>query len=177
MDRNPRFRVRAIGAFRQKPGCPEDSLTALGSERIDRVCRGECYNPSDERKQITRIEVVRIRPKTRPDEPIASLVDDPWQTFPCAPDPTGCTVEFEDPDFASSGRDALYYVRAIEEPSPAVNADPLRCKRNAEGECIEVNPCYGDFRTDFEDDCLADTEERAWSSPIFVDHAAARGAT
>jgi hypothetical protein len=77
-------------------------------------------------------------------------------------------VTFSDPDFAAAGRDALYYVRAIEEPSFAVNADNLRCTRDAEGRCIEVNPCWGDYRVSYEEDCLAPTEERAWSSPVFV---------
>ena len=174
-NQNPRFRVRAVGAFRQKPGCPEDSLVALGAERIERLCRGECYNPSDDRKRITRIEVVRIRPKARRTDRVADLIDDPWKVHSCPPDASGCTFEFEDPTFATSGRDTVYYVRAIEEPSPTVNAGNLRCTRDAEGSCIEVNPCYGDYRTDYQDDCLADSEERAWSSPIFVDWIAASG--
>jgi hypothetical protein len=66
-------------------------------------------------------------------------------------------------------RDALYYVRAIEEPSPAVNAGGLRCRTDETGNCIEVNPCQGDYRTPMDDDCLGTIEERAWSSPIFVD--------
>jgi hypothetical protein len=67
----------------------------------------------------------------------------------------------------------LYYVRAIEAPSLAVNADPLRCEKDANGVCIKVNPCLGDYQTPKSDDCLAPVEERAWSSPIFLDQQAA----
>ena len=61
---------------------------------------------------------------------MANLVEDPWRVIACDPnDGSGCTVTFEDPDFVDGGRDVLYYVRAIEAPSPAVNADNLRCVR------------------------------------------------
>jgi len=165
----PRFRVRAVGAFKQRPGCPEYSATTLTPERLQWLCKGECYNPSDTRKQITRIEVVRIRPQTRPGEPVAPLIDDKWRTFSCAPSESGCTVEFDDPEFVESGRPAVYYVRAIEEPSPAINGANLRCTYDAAGNCVEVHPCYGDYRTPHTDDCLSPIEERAWSSPIYVD--------
>jgi hypothetical protein len=165
---NPRFRVRAAGSFKQKPGCPEVSTQGLSPERLARLCRGECYNPSDERHVITRIEVVRIRPRVRPDEPLRPLIQDPWRSIPCPYDAAGCSVEFEDPEFSAGRREAIYYVRAIQEPSPVVNGAGLRCTYDAEGRCIEVHPCYGDYRTPASDDCLAPAEERAWSSPIFV---------
>jgi Protein of unknown function (DUF3604) len=168
LDTPPRFRVRAVGSFKQKPGCPDSSVKSLSPERLERLCRGECYNPSDERHLITRIEVIRIRPQTKPGEPVASLIEDPWARFDCPRDPAGCAIEFGDPDFAGAGREAIYYARAVQEPTPAVNGGGLRCRYNEAGECVEVHPCYGDFHTPYEDDCLATVEERAWSSPIYV---------
>ncbi|UCE84690.1 MAG: hypothetical protein JSU66_09995, partial [Deltaproteobacteria bacterium] len=146
----------------------EDAIDALGAERRARLCQGECYHPSDQRRLVTRIEVVRIRPQTAAGPDVAALVDDPWKTLPCPPDPAGCQVAFTDESFAEAGRDALYYVRAIEAPSPAVDADPFGCRRDERGRCVEMEPCWG--RPD-DDECLAETEERAWSSPIFVNHA------
>jgi hypothetical protein len=140
---------------------------------MESLCRGECNRPGGERKRITRIEIVRIRPQVREDEPIASLIADPYRVIPCPPDGDGCRVDFEDPEYASSGRDATYYARAIEEPSSAVNGGGLRCDKDDKGACVRVHPCHGDYRTAPSDDCLAPVEERAWSSPIFVRRAKA----
>ncbi|MDP6979284.1 MAG: DUF3604 domain-containing protein [Myxococcota bacterium] len=166
LDRAPIFQVRATGSLEQNPGCADASHEALGEERLEFLCRGECYNPSDARRVITRIEVVRIRPQIERDEPIDPLIEDAWRVFECEPDPAGCSVTFTDPEFADSARDAVYYVRAIESPSQAVNADLLRCTYDDAGHCLEVDICSGD--TPASDDCLAETEQRAWSSPIFV---------
>jgi hypothetical protein len=164
----PRFEVRAVGAQKQRPGCPDWSEAALGAARIASLCKGECFHPAEERKLVTRIEVVRIRPQAAPGEPVAGRIEDPWRVFPCPPSQAGCVVQFEDPDFPAAGRDALYYVRAVQEPSDAVNAASLRCTRDEAGNCLAVDPCYGDPRTPKEDDCLAPAEERAWSSPIYL---------
>jgi len=169
MQANPRFEVRAIGSRTQKPGCPESSQVGLTPERLEKLCKGECYNPSDRRHAIRAIEVVRIRPQTRTGEDLGLLIEDPWRRFECEPNKQGCVVRFEDPAFRSSGRDALYYVRALQEETPAINGRNLNTRFDASGNPVAIFPCYGDFRTPFQDDCLAPVQERAWSSPIFID--------
>lgn len=156
MHQGPRFRVRAVGSQKQLPGCPDDAASGLGPERLARLCRGECFHPADERRRITRIEVVRIRPQASSDEPIGPLIEDPWRSFACGPSIDGCTVEFEDEAFTAAERDSVYYVRAVEEASQAIGVASTSCA------------------TSSTDDCLEPTEERAWSSPIFVDYQAER---
>jgi hypothetical protein len=169
----PTFTVRAAGAFEQKPGCPADVLGALPGPRLERLCVGECYHPGDRRHRIDRIEVVRIRPRVEATEDVADLIEDPWQVLPCPADSSaGCQVEFSDPSFANAGRDTVYYVRAHQEATPTVNAGNLRCRHDEQGRCLEVTPCSVTGDTPSEDDCLASAEERAWSSPIFVDFGA-----
>jgi hypothetical protein len=167
MGRTPRFRVRAVGALKQKPGCPEHVDASLGAERLEFLCRGECYHPSDERWRIDRIEVVRIRPQLSADEDPATLIDDPWRVIPCELDPAGCTVEFDDSTFAENERDTVYYVRAIQESTLQINGDGLRCERDTAGRCLQVRLCQANEKGS--DDCLGPDEARAWSSPIFVD--------
>jgi hypothetical protein len=167
---NPRFEVNVAGAFEQKSGCPPDVVSALSADRLQHLCRGECYNPSDRRKRIDRIEVVRIRPQIFQGEPVESLIQDPWRVLPCPKDSATCRVAFFDPDFSIDKRDTVYYVRAIEQASPTINGDQLRCKKDERGQCVSVNPCFATAPTDLRDDCLASAEERAWSSPIFVDY-------
>ncbi len=49
-----------------------------------------------------------------------------------------------------------------------INVDNVRCTYDEKGNCVAVNPCYGDYRTADDDECLAPAQQRAWSSPIFV---------
>ncbi len=165
----PIFQARAVGSFQQQPGCPDYATGALGPERLEHICKGECYNPGETRRTITRIEVVRIRPQVSQGEDVGSLIDDPWKSFACEPGSAGCAVTFSDAEFAGAARDAVYYVRAYEEPAPGINAGNVRCSVDDEGRCSEVDLCPG--RTDANPDCLAEHEPRAWSSPIYVDFA------
>lgn len=167
----PMFRVRAVGSFEQLPGCPDYATQALSASRLEHLCKGECHHPSDTRRPISRIEVVRIRPQDEPGEDVSGLIDDPWKTFSCEPDPAGCAVTFRDPEFVEAGRDTLYYVRVFEGPAPGVNAENVRCVRDADGACVRSNPCPSADGTD--PDCLAEHEPRAWSSPLYIDHPAA----
>ncbi|MEQ1438223.1 DUF3604 domain-containing protein [Fontimonas sp. SYSU GA230001] len=164
----PRFRVRAQGAFVQKPGCPAWTEAALGADRVERLCGGECYNPGDTRTPIERFEIVRIRRQADRDEPLGALIEDPWKVLRCADEGQGCSAEFEDPEYPALGREVLYYARAIQRAEPAINGAQLRCEYDDAGRCIAVRPCFGDARTPLDDRCLADVENRAWSSPIFI---------
>ena len=165
LSENPRFKVRAIGSHKQRPGC--DLAGEIDSNILRDLCNGECFNPSDERKNIVRIEVIRIRPQTYPEEPIEALIEDPWRVFQCDPSQEGCEVEFEDPNYLDANREIIYYVRAIQEASPTIGAANLSCEFDDSGKCIKVNLC-GEVSGQGEGDCLSDSEERAWSSPIFI---------
>jgi hypothetical protein len=165
---SPTFEVHAAGSFKQKPGCPDFAKAGLDDARIGRICSGECYNPTDERHRITRIEVVKIRPQSKPGEGIAPLIQDPYVVHQCKPDAAGCTFTFSDPAFAEGKRDSLYYVKAIQESEPMINAQPIKCERDTNGKCIKAALCFGDYRGG-KGDCTAPAEPRAWSSPIYVD--------
>ncbi len=166
LNEQPFFEVRALGSFKQKPGCPDHAEKGLSAERLTSLCANECDNPSDERRLISRIEVIRIRPQIAGGEDIAGLIDDPFLVHACEPNQEGCSFTFTDPDYGA--RDALYYVRAIEEPTPTINGATLGCEFDETGQCIAVNPCFGDYRTGDDEACAAMAEHRAWSSPIFL---------
>jgi hypothetical protein len=168
MNAAPRFRVRAAGDFVQKPGCPAFAAQGLPEARLAKLCAGECYNPGDARHKIVRIEIVRIRPQISAGEPVEPLIQDVWKTLPCNDTGAGCVAEFTDPEFARGRRDVVYYARAIQEATPRINGANLRATRGADGTTTAVNPCWGDYRTDRNDPCTTNVEERAWSSPIYV---------
>jgi hypothetical protein len=165
----PRFEVRAAGALVQRPGCPDESVAALAPDRLERLCRGECDHPGDVRQPIAAIEVVRVRPQQRPGEPVENLIEDPWRRHECPPDPAGCVFTFDDPEYVDSARGAVYYVRALQTATPAINGDPLRTQFDDAGNAVRTEPCHGGYLTPADDLCLAPVQERAWSSPIYLD--------
>jgi hypothetical protein len=118
---------------------------------------------------ITRIEVVKIRPQASKGEDVGQLIEDRYLVHTCKPNQDGCTFRFMDPDYANGKRDTIYYVKAIQEAEPAINAQPVKCERDGNGKCIKATLCYGDYRSG-EDGCTAPAEHRAWSSPIYLDY-------
>ena len=156
MSQNPRFTVKAAGSFKQKDGCSNESIDSLSPQRLDYLCAGECYNPTNERHNIDRIEVIKITPQSYTGEAVSPLIQDVWKTFLC--NSQECSIEFEDDNYS---RDSVYYVRAIQEPTPAINGKQPSSENG-------YKLCKGSYRTDLNDNCLNDVNERAWSSPIYI---------
>ena len=99
---------------------------------------------------------------------MADLIEDPWRSFECPTGEVGCRIVFEDPD-PDPEREYVYYVRALQEPTPVVNCSPVLCERDEHGTCVRAQTCpVSGPRFDPEDACLVEIGERAWSSPIFV---------
>tara|TARA_Y100001970_G_scaffold224281_1_gene276399 strand:- start:5836 stop:7995 length:2160 start_codon:yes stop_codon:yes gene_type:complete len=157
MSQNPQFIIKAAGSFKQNSGCSDESVDALTSDRLEYLCAGECYNPSNERHVIERLEVIKITPQSYSGESINTLIQDPWKVISCN-GASECSAEFEDQNFS---RDSVYYVRAIQEQTLAINGSSLSQREN-------FKLCKGSFRTDINDNCLSPTNERAWSSPIYI---------
>ena len=166
---NPTFRVKAMGSFKQLPGCPDYVHEALSKKKLDKIANGECYNPSDDRYRLEKIEVIKITPQNSKDEDPYTLIYDDWKTFDCDPNQVECQIEFTDETFEIDKRDAVYYVRVVEEDSMLVNAGNMRTKFDEDGHPISIDPCYADYREDYEEECLSPEGHRAWSSPIFID--------
>ena len=158
MSQNPKFVVRAAGSLKQLSGCSDESIDSLSPKRLEYLCAGECYNPSNERHKIERIEVIKITPQSYAGEEIDPLIQDSWRIFDCS-NSSECYIEFEDENYS---RDSVYYVRAIQEATMAINGAQTSSFKQ------EFKLCKGSFRTDLKDDCLYPANERAWSSPIFL---------
>jgi hypothetical protein len=173
MSATPRFQVRALGAFEQQPGCPDYAIAALGQQRMQSLCGGECYRAGDQRKGIRRIEIVRIQPQVHPDEDIAPLIQDQWRVFDCPTDGTGCTVEFEDPEYTQNDRPTLYYARVIQQAEELIGGDPFGCEFDDQGICVKHHYCIGEYASR-DNNCTAPAEPRAWTSPIYLDFPAGR---
>ncbi len=105
-----------------------------------------------------------------------SFAHNPWKVLHCggkksslaAETAEACSFEFSDPDYNLLEREAVYYVRAIQQATPTINGSGLRCEYDGAGVCTAVNLCYGHNATDRGDDCLSPVEHRAWSSPIYL---------
>mgnify|MGYP000468659734 FL=1 len=167
---NPTFKVKAMGSFKQLPGCPDYVHEALSERRLKKLADNECYNPSDERHKLVKIEIIRIMPQINSSEDPRNLVDDVWKSFECDPNKIECNIEFTDDEFENNSRDAVYYARVIEEDILLVNGGNLRTKFDDKGNAVSTDPCFADYRLDYTEECLAPGGHRAWSSPIFIDY-------
>ena len=107
---------------------------------------------------LRRIEVIKITPQSYAGEAISPLINNAWRSISCNGQ-SECIVDFEDENYS---RDSVYYVRAIQESTPAINGEHSL----ASEETFKL--CKGSFETDLMDDCLGETNERAWSSPIYL---------
>lgn len=121
------------------------------------MCR-RVLQPNKRKTYYYRIEVIKITPQSYAGEAINPLINDVWKSISCK-GRSECTVEFEDQNYS---RDSVYYVRAIQELTPAING------KNASAGSEEFQLCKGSFRTNLANDCLSEANERAWSSPIYL---------
>ena len=76
-------------------------------------------------------------------------------------------ASLRDAEFLDAARPAVYYVRALQKPTPTYNAGNLRCDWSAAGTCETIRPCDNGY-AGADDDCLTEAAERAWSSPIYL---------
>lgn len=185
-DNTPSFRVHAKGALPSSTECDGDegpsgwSTDNGGESFANAVCRNTCFKQTsssdDERSRILYFEVVRVLRGT--DAPTVDTdysdsdftegrgLDIEVFRLPCVGDEEGmgrseCWADFTDTTYAQGSRNAAYYVRAIQEPTEAING----ATGTPEQEACDPN----------KSDCTQVTNERAWSSPIFVYRGAISG--
>jgi hypothetical protein len=164
MKTTPNFVAKAAGSLEQLPGCDPRIVALLTRRGLDSLAEGECYNPSKERRSLDRLEIVKITRQTDKQQTYRDLIEDPWKVIDCFSEAV-CQAEFSDDGI---DRDSLYYVRAIEVATPTINGAQLRTRFDVNGRAIDVDPCYAGYLSSMWDDCLAPAEQRAWSSPIYI---------
>ena len=80
---SPNFIVKVAGSLKQKPGCPDYASQALSNDELEKICNSECYNPTNERRIIQRVEVIKITPQSYEGESIGELISDNWKIYEC----------------------------------------------------------------------------------------------
>jgi hypothetical protein len=181
--KSPQFRVHARGALPYTTDCDDEAVPPAyegqlaGGTFQGEVCRDRCYTPTSTRERdrlrISHFEVVRVLRGGRAPtvEPLHQQADSGWNEkpygvevfkLPCEGDRSGngrqnCWADFSDPRFRKNRKNAVYYVRAIQEPTQTING-----LAGTSIVCEDSDYKQGD------DDCYQTVSERAWSSPIFV---------
>jgi transcription elongation factor GreB len=121
----PSSRCARSARFEQRPGCPADARGALRRAHR-RLCRGECHHPGDERVPSRPSRSCGSGRRAPPGRgSIAPLIEDPWRASPARGDPAAaaCASRSRLPD---AGDDTVYYARALQAPTPAINGANLR---------------------------------------------------
>ena len=68
------------------------------------------------------------------------LIQDVWKSYDCPTSSEGCEIAFTDEEFETLARDSSYYVRAIQESTPAINGE------NTLAGSEEFKLCKGNFK-------------------------------
>ena len=145
----PGARGRLLRAASGLPGLR--ARVARARTRLAHLCKGECYNPSDDtRRPIARGS--RSSACVRRPEPGRGRGGADRRPLAhvrrATGDPAGCVVTFSDPGVrAYSRRDTVYYARAFEAPKPRPST-PATCaaERDEAGRCLAVAPLPGPGR-------------------------------
>ena len=158
MNADPEFEARAVGAFVQKPGCPDFQRNGCLTR-----ARGGWGNPPPQRVFQPHLAAsahhahrggADYYPQHKPSEAVGGLIEDPWRILKCAPGMNaGCRVRAS-PIRISCARDAMRFTtcapfRSRRRPSTADScaANSIRRGVVSRSICAQATPTRPSRRT------------------------------